>query len=387
MLAATALALVLADRGAGGWAIAALLLAAAVPPVVLAPAVGRIADRLDSRKILVVTGLAQVAVCVALAYAEDPVLVVGLVAVLAGGLALTQPTLSALVPLMVGRENLPKASGISQTINTMGMLIAPAAGGILVGQFGARVPLLIDAATYLALPIGALVIKTRRGGAAVRKSGERAVSAKYRIRNDRLLWPLLVMIVASIGAISAVNVIEVFFVRETLHGSPTMYGLISATWLLGILVGAVIWSRLKHESVRTAKGLAFLLIAAGVVFVASAAAPNVGWLLPIWLVGGVINGGINVSAGVMLGTRVPPEVRGQAGARFNSMANAANASGYLLGGVLLAVWQPRVLVLACGIGGVLAVFVFARGLARAIRAERANTVAVAVQAPELIPAM
>src|SRR5882724_4786651 len=44
-LAATALVLALQQRGAGSVAIAAILIAAAVPPVVLAPWTGRLADR------------------------------------------------------------------------------------------------------------------------------------------------------------------------------------------------------------------------------------------------------------------------------------------------------------------------------------------------------
>jgi MFS family permease len=389
LLAATALALVLADRGVAGWAVAALMLAAAVPPVILAPLVGRLADRLDSRAILVVTGGVQVAVCVALAYASSPVLIIALVAVLAGGYALTGPTLSALVPLMVGREHLPKAIGISQTAATMGMLAAPALGGFLVGQFGPQVPLLIDAVTYLALPIGAFVIRTRRGGAALVVAGADTEPTRYRMRSDSLLWTLVVMTTASIAAISAINVIGVFFVRHSLHGSSTLYGLVEAAWMAGMVIGAAVWSRFKHADLRVGVLLAGLLLASGVDFVVAALVPDALWLAPLWLIGGVINGGINVSLSVLLGGRVPAAVRGQAGATVNSMAGAANAIGYLLGGALLAIWAPRLLILACGIAGVLAVVVLLRGLIRVVRRERAVAAEPAATQPadQLIPAM
>src|SRR3954471_2604068 len=67
LLAATALVLALQARGAGGYAVAAVLLAAAVPPVLLAPLTARLVDRVDSRRLLVSVGLGQVAVCTALA--------------------------------------------------------------------------------------------------------------------------------------------------------------------------------------------------------------------------------------------------------------------------------------------------------------------------------
>src|SRR5436309_793410 len=72
-LAATALLLILQARGAGGHAVAALLLAAAVPPVLLARWTGRLADRVDSRLLLVATGLVQAATCAAMAFTTGTV--------------------------------------------------------------------------------------------------------------------------------------------------------------------------------------------------------------------------------------------------------------------------------------------------------------------------
>jgi len=49
----------------------------------------------------VIAGLAQALVCLVLAFTTHPVAIIALVALLACGLAVTQPTLSALVPEMV----------------------------------------------------------------------------------------------------------------------------------------------------------------------------------------------------------------------------------------------------------------------------------------------
>src|ERR1700761_7567538 len=93
-LAATTLALLLQQRGHGGLAVSGLLIAASLPVAVLGPWAGRLADRADSRLLLVVCGLAQAAICAGLAFATSPVLIIGLVALLAAGLAVTQPTLA-----------------------------------------------------------------------------------------------------------------------------------------------------------------------------------------------------------------------------------------------------------------------------------------------------
>src|ERR1044072_2483983 len=82
-LAATTLALVLQQAGHGCLAVSGLMVAAALPLALVAPIAGRIADRVDSRTILVVAGFAQAAVCVVLAFTHHPVAVIGLVALLA----------------------------------------------------------------------------------------------------------------------------------------------------------------------------------------------------------------------------------------------------------------------------------------------------------------
>ena len=162
-LAATALVLELQQRGAGGFAVAAVLIAAAAPPVLLVRWTGRLADRADSRFLLVATGLAQAAACVALAFVSGPAEIIALVAVLAAGLAVTQPCLSALLPSMVPAESLPRATALSQTAGSLGTMLAPALGGVLMGRFGLRVPLLADAGSYLAIAAAGRLIRTRRG--------------------------------------------------------------------------------------------------------------------------------------------------------------------------------------------------------------------------------
>jgi MFS family permease len=374
MLAATALALVLVSRGQSGLAVAGILLAVAVPPVVIGPFAGRLADRVDSRTLVVTVGLIQVAICVALAYATSPAVIIGLMAALAVGFSIVSPTMSALTPLMVGRENLARAGGIGQTASTVGMLAAPALGGVLVGAFGARVPLLIDAATYLALPAAGLLIRTRRGGrfrppADPTATSPVAGSPTYRIRRDGLLFPVFLMVGAVVAAISAVNVVDVFFVRQTLHSSSTVYGLIGAVWLAGMVLGAMIWSRQNRDDAGTAQALLISTIVTSIVIAVAGLVPGVAWLVPLWLVGGALNGIENVTCGVLLGSRVPPAVRGHAGAMFNSVASGANAFGYLIGGLLLAVASPRVLIVGCGVAGLVAVVLFGSPLVRALRRE------------------
>ena len=354
-LAATALVIALQGEGAGGFAVAALLIAAAAPPTLLAPLTGRLADRVDSRYLLVTVSLGQAAVCTALALVSSTAAMIALVALLGCGLAVVNPTTNALIPEMVGRERLARATAVGQTASSIGMLIAPALGGLLVGRFGLRVPLLVDAGTYLAITAAALAIRTRRGR-TVAAPAPATPGPPWSMWRDPLMRALLIAVAAAVSAVSAANVADVFFVRGTLHGSPTVYGLLGAVWTGAMTVGAWLVVRRKLGD----GGFAVALIAAlagacGAVALASTVS-SVGSLVPLWALGGAFNGAVNVAAGVLLARRSPAEVRGRAFAVFGGVANGANAAGYLLGGLGLTAVSARVLLgLAGGVGLAVAV--------------------------------
>ncbi|RAO29645.1 putative MFS-type transporter YfiS [Micromonospora saelicesensis] len=416
-LAATALALALQGAGAGGLAVSGLLLAATLPLVVLAPLAGRLADRTDSRTLLVTIGFGQAAICALLAVVEQPVLVVGLVALLACGLAVTQPCLAALLPAMVRPADLPRASAISQTAVSLGALGGPVLAGLLVGQFGTRVPLLLDAVTYLALVVAGLLLRTRRGGrrpataspatavpatavpataspatasgaavspAAVSSeaaNGQAAVSSEaaagqavsggvatpggteigWRLRRDPLMLVMVVSTAVVIAAIGGINVIEVFFIRETLEGSATTYGLVSAAWMAGMLPGtwlAVRLARRLDDDAALVRGVLATLAVCSLMVLLAATVPAAGVLVPLWLVGGAANGGENVFANLLTARRVPEAMRARAYASYGAAVQGGSMAGFLIGGALLAVVPPRPLIAGAGVVGLLVVLVF-----------------------------
>lgn len=348
VLAATTLALALQQSGHGGLAVSGLLLAASVPPAVLAPLTGRLADRVDSRLVLVVAGSAQAAVCVALAFATSPPAIIGLVALLAAGLAVTQPVLSALLPAMVRSVDLPRAGSVNQTAGTIGMLVAPALAGLLYGQVGSRVPLLLDAASYLALIVAGLLLRTRRtAGPTAREH------VTWRLRDDRALTVMIGALAAVVAAVGGVNVIEVFFIRDTLHASATMFGLISASWVAGMALGAVVFGRMPRRLITMPVLLALMAGSCLAVLLASAV-PSAAMMVPLWLLGGVSNGGINVYVLVIVAERAPHFAYGRAFAVMQSAIQGASGAGLVAAGPLVEVCSPRLLIAAAGAAGLLA---------------------------------
>ncbi|MGN9802929.1 MFS transporter [Micromonospora sp. L32] len=372
-LAATALALALQAAGASGLAVSGLLLAATLPLVVLAPLAGRLADRVDSRRLLVSVGLVQAALCALLAFAEHPVLVIGLVALLACGLAVTQPCLAALLPAMVRPDDLPRASAVNQTAVSLGALAGPVLAGLLVGQFGTRVPLLLDAVSYLALVVAGLLLRTRRGGrrtVTATAATTTGPAPAWRLRRDPLLLAMVVTTAAVIAAIGGINVIEVFFIRDTLDSSATVYGLVGAAWMAGMLPGSWLAARLARRLTDDAAlvyGVLATLGGCSLMVVLASAVPAAGLLVPLWLVGGAANGGENVFATVLTARRAPEALRARAYATYGAAVQGGSMAGYLAGGALLAVLPPRPLIAVAGVAGLLVVLAFVPIVVRAVR--------------------
>jgi MFS family permease len=349
-LAATTLALVLQQTGHGGLAVSGLLLAASLPLAAFAPIAGRLADRADSRTVLVVAGFTQAALCVGLAFATRPAVIIALVGLLACGLAVTQPTLSALLPEMVRREDLAKASGLNQTAGVIGMLVAPALAGILVGQTGPRLPLLLDAGSYLALVAAGFLLRTRRRGGTTTRVDR---GTPWRLRDDHTLTVMVGALAAVVAGVNAINVFEVFFIRDTLGASTTEFGFVAASWTVGMLIGGVLFGRVGHRHI-TVRMLLVLMAGSCVPVLGAAGVDGAAWMVPLWIAGGVCNGGINVSTTVIIAGRAPAEAHGRAFAVLGAAVQGAGMLGLLVAGPLVDHFAPRLLVAAAGAAGLLA---------------------------------
>ncbi|MDR7279724.1 MFS transporter [Catenuloplanes atrovinosus] len=376
LLAATTLALTLQSTGAGGFAVSGLLLAGVSPLVVLAPLTGRLVDRVDSRRLLAGVGVAQAGVCVLLAFTTAPAAIIALVALIACGLALTQPTLAALLPAMVSRDELPRATALAQTMSSIGALAAPVLAGVLAGQFGPRVPLIVDAGFFLALAAAGLLIRTRRAAAVTGDAAARAAdTTPFRYWRDPLLGAITVAVAGVVLGVGAINVVAVFYLRETLHASTTAYGVVEGLWAAGLLAGTWATARLVRR-MRDDGALVYGTLAAlagtCLAIAAMAAVPALLWVTPLYLLGGLCNGGLNVQQNVLVARRVPAESHGRAFAILVGWVQGAGLTGYALAGFLLELLPPRTLVLALGVAGVSVAALVAVPIVRAVRRERAT---------------
>jgi MFS family permease len=184
-----------------------------------------------------------------------------------------------------------------------------------------------------------------------------------------VLAPLIAALAAFVVFAMAVNVVEVFLVRDTLSASATWYGVLGATWAAGVVAGSIGAGRLSTEHARVVAAC----WAAGVmsvVFLGFAVTPSVIALLPISVVGGVANGALNVAASAVVMTRTADELRGRVGAALGAIVSAGSVTSLVAGGVLAAVLSPRQVFALSGALALAAVVVL---VPRAIRASRTSS--------------
>ena len=356
-------------KGHGPGFIMALALSLAIPQVLISPWAGLLADRLPARRLVSITTMAQALVCVALVW-TSPLLSVVCMALLSLGSAIANPAMGALVPRLVPAEELPQFMGLASTFTSLGAILGPAVGGTLVAVAGTHVPLVLDAASFAVYAVLIRLLKTDRVPEKRPRSQRqpREWAAGWRVlRADPVMATLLTILVFAVLGIGAINVAEVFFITQTLHGSSLVYGILGLTFGGGNLVGALLFPRLKVP--RPRRPLAAMLcswsIASGIlIFGVSRTA----WMAAVGcLIVGIANGTINMLFGLLMADRVPDEVRGRFGAVFGSAVTSASITSMVAAGALLPLFAPETILTG---GGVLAVVACGCGLPFLLRALR-----------------
>jgi MFS family permease len=357
-VALIALMLRVSEYGGPG-TMTALLLAFAVPTVVMIPFAGRIVDSYDSRTVLVCASSLQAAAGIGLAFSHGLAGTLALVCVLQLGTAVAGPAWGALIPRIVGEDLVGRTTGTSQALIGVAMLVGSAVGGVLVGLSGDRGALLVDAGTFLVLAVVARLVATRRHpeAGAVREKG--AMMAGLRsIFGDSLLRILVPCLWLFILAGEAVNVVEVFLVTDEIGLNAAGYGWVVAVQGAGAIVGAWLSGRLVRTVARSRAVLGGMA-AIGIACVIMGLADGMVTLLIGSVTVGFGSGVLNAVVATLMVTRSAEAVRGRVVAALNGTARACTLFALMLGGFLGGVLGTRMTFVACGAACVAAAVVAA----------------------------
>ncbi len=207
---------------------------------------GSLADTVDRRKLLIGTQAWQAVFGVILAWQvwdgeiSEPLLL-GIVLAIGIGQALYAPTFTAVIPTLVGRENLSPAIALNSMMINGTRILGPILGSASLGLIKISGVFLVNSVAYLII-IAALVITPIPS--PVRKQ---ALSARERLfgglavarRSEQVRRPLLVMITFSLFCLPFIGLLPAIAEESWgVDSESTTYGVIYAVFGLGALAGA-----------------------------------------------------------------------------------------------------------------------------------------------------
>jgi len=220
---------------------------------------GVLVDRLDAHRTVIGTQVAQLATAIALAaialsgIAQPWMLY--LVAFLNGVvLVLYVPSRQQLTYLMVGRDELPNAIALNSSLFNASRIFGPAAAGMIYGFTGAGVCFLVNAISFFAVLVGLLAMRTRdffqleTFERPTILSGTREGVAYVR-RQPRMMAVILLTLIVSTFSFNF-NVTLPVLAYSTLHTQAQVYGILSALFGAGALVGALAAASLGRASAK-----------------------------------------------------------------------------------------------------------------------------------------
>jgi MFS family permease len=218
------------------------------PTLLLSMVGGLIADRVDRRRFLIIVSLEQLLFSAVLAWvaasaAPSHVLLVVVVALVGAGNALFAPAYSAILPSLVGRENLAGAISLNSAQMNGSRVIGPVIGGFAYHLGGPGWVFGVNAATYLFVVASLCIV--RLPALPRRPLGEsrwRDLTAGVTFaRQDRVVGRCLVTIATfSFLALAFIGQMPVVAARNLgISTSATEYGVLYACFGAGALLGAI----------------------------------------------------------------------------------------------------------------------------------------------------
>ena len=338
-------------HGAG---VAVLLICLWAPLAVLAGHVGVLVDRVETRALAIWSAVFQAVVVCALAFAHSLAAILPLTVVLGAGVAVSQASEFALVPLLAGSREIGRANGLVESARSVGFMVGPLVGGALAAGAGVQIALFADAATFLVIAAALLALPVRRRIAQVPGDVKpRARDGLALLRGERVLAIVLGAGAVTLVFMSASIPGDFAYVAQLGHPEAGI-GIVLSVWAIGMIAAS---NAIPHRIPVSAVAIATLLAAALQGF-AKFIAPfwTVFWFMVVWwLIGGMGHGVKNTGFRTLIHQRVPPEQHGRAFAAFNGVRNTAELVALAAGGVLVTTVGARgTLWIAGGVSAVAA---------------------------------
>jgi MFS family permease len=239
-----------------------------------------------------------------------------------------------------------KANAALNVAFTGAVTLGPALAGVFVAAAGGQAALYLDAATFAICAVLLLDIRPHieEAAATVR---ERLRAAWEYLHEVPQLRALLITEAVAVVFFASAEPIEIVFAKQTLHAGNTGFGLLLATWGLGMIAGSVFFARAVRRPLGPMLVVGTLVV--GLSYIGLAAAPTLAIACAACVFGGAGNSVQWPSLISAVQKMTPSALQGRLMGAVESIGGLCPAIGFSLGGAVTALSSPRVALLMAGV--------------------------------------
>ena len=240
-----------------------------LPYTVLGLLGGPLVDRFDKRMTIVATQSTLMLTAAALAIlslsGRATVWEVFLLAAMGGAVQVVDsPARQSLVFEMVGRKELPNAVSLNASLFNLARAAGPAVAGVLIATVGVTLCFAINAASFLAVIASLLLLRPQELFSTERDEERQGVLSSLGegvawVLHTRAAWLTCGLILVVSTFAFNFNVLLPVMATVTLRSGPVVFGILTACFGVGALVGALVTAAVGRPSWT-------LLLGGGAVF-------------------------------------------------------------------------------------------------------------------------
>ena len=318
-----------------------VMMAAAIPRLVLMLLGGAVSDRLSPRRVMMAGAWARtfcVTVIGVLVWFHALHMWALYALAVAFGIAdaFDGPAASAFIPFLLKREQLVAATSLSQTRTQLTTIAAPVPVGFIIKALGVAWAFFIDAISFLFI-IGALIkLPDPPPNPAARKPIWHSIweGIQYVGKDIPLRSLMLVVMGLNFSLAGPLN-LGLAYVAKTKFASPAIFGVMLSSVALGMLAGALlagIWKIRKRGMMIVVVSLVLAALLSSMAIV------NGQWSLAgVLLAMGIAAGLVNVHIAAWIMQRIDATVRARVSSVLNLTGLGMLPFSLALAGLLIAV--------------------------------------------------
>lgn len=330
-----------------------------VPQAVLGLFIGALIDRYDRKKIMILSDIGIASACAVLIVTsfitEIPIaMILFVLGVRSIGNAFFEPSMQAVIPLIVPKDRLTQYAGYSQTFSSLAFMLSPAVAGILYGMLRLRYILFLDIAgafisviTLIITYIPKLSGKAKEGHISIFSD---IIDGYMEMKRVSGMWAL--MLVGTLYAIIYFPIgtlypfISLTYFNMGVEGS----GLVESIFSIGSLLGSVLLG-IFGDKIPKARflSISIFIYGAGCLLIGMLAPSRIIWFVMLSLMMGLstpLYFGIETA---ILQTKIAEEYLGRVLSFSSSISMLAMPLGMVLSGIWVDIIGINVWFFICGI--------------------------------------